>query len=127
MKNLLAQEGEKIGEPMTGIGTLGTPGSGAVNLFASFLTSVIGLMTIIAIIWFIFTLITGAIGIMSAGGDKQSLENAQKRITTGLIGLVVVIAGIFLVDLVGRLIGIPNILDIKSLVKLLPIGGAGIQ
>ena len=72
-------------------------------------------MTIIAIIWFAFVLITGAIGMMGAGGDKQAMESARKRITSGLIGLVVVIAAIFILDLVGTLFGIPNILNLGEL------------
>ncbi len=74
-------------------------------------------MTIIAIIWFIFVLITGAISMIGAGGDKAQVENARKRITTGLIGLVVVVIAIFLVDLIGNLLGIENILNLQSLFK----------
>lgn len=104
-----------------GKGPLGLekPGSaaGATSTFATFISSTIGLMTIIAIIWFIFVFITGAIGIITAGGDKASLENARKKIVTGLIGLVVVIIAVFVIDLIGDLIGIPNILDIGALIN----------
>ncbi len=103
-----------------GFGPLGNPSEGtAVSTFSNFISSTIGLLTIIAIIWFVFILITGGIGIMSAGGDKQSLENAQKRITTGLIGLVVVVLGIFIVRLVGALIGIPDVLNLNSLFNMI--------
>jgi len=101
----------------TGYGPLGENVGDGVTIFARFLSSVVGLMTIIAIIWFIFTLITGAIGIMSAGSDKSALESARKKITTGFIGLVVTIAAIFILSLVGYLLGFNNILDIKSLVS----------
>ena len=37
---------------------------------------------------------------------KAALEEARKRITTGLIGLIVVVAGIFLVDLIGGFLGL---------------------
>lgn len=95
---------------LRGFGKLGLEGeepSGALGIFSGFISSTIGLMTIIAIIWFTFVLITGAIGMMGAGGDKQAMESARKRITSGLIGLVVVIAAIFILDLVGSLFGIP--------------------
>lgn len=100
---------------LKGFGPLGNPqGSGITNL-STIISSAVGLMTIIAFIWFTFTLITGAIGIISSGGDKQALENARKKITTGIIGLVVVIAAIFVISLLGTLIGIPNILNISQL------------
>lgn len=111
-----------------GFGPLGTNLTGegqGIKAFTKFISSTIGLMTIIAIIWFTFVLITGAIGWISAGGDKAAVETAKKRITNGLIGLVVVVAAIFIIDLVGYLIGIKNILDISNLFDLITGGSSG--
>lgn len=105
-------------EGLRGFGPLGLEkGQEPQGVFTKFISSAIGLMTIIAIIWFAFVLIIGAIGIISSGGDKASLETARKRITTGIVGLVVVIAAIFIIDLIGRLIGLPDILDLPALLK----------
>ena len=101
-----------------GFGTLGlenSDASGSVGIFSKFISSTVGLMTIIAIIWFVFVFFIGAIGIITAGGDKQALESARKKIITGIIGIVVVVAAIFIIKFVGFLIGIPNILDINAL------------
>lgn len=114
MKNLSA-DFELFPGGFKGIGPLGNPTDTGIDTFTKFISSTIGLLTIIAIIWFVFTLISGAIAMMTAGSDKASLESARKKITTGLIGLVVTIAAIFLIDLVGYLIGIPNILDLPAL------------
>lgn len=95
-----------------GFGKLGleTGGSsGALGIFSNFISSAIGLMTIIAIIWFIFTFFIGAIGIITAGGDKQALESSRKKITSGIIGLVVTIAAIFVIDLISTLLGFGDI------------------
>ena len=100
---------------LKGFGPLGNPEGSGINLFSRFISTTIGLMTIVAIIWFAFVLISGAIGMMGAGGDKQATESARKRITSGLIGLVVVIAALFILDLVGTIFGIPNILNIGEL------------
>jgi len=119
MFNLIAQNSTSI--PLgpkggfRGFGSLGLENmdaSSALGVFTNFLSTTIGLMTIIAIIWFVFTFITGAIGIITSGGDKTALESARKKITTGIIGLVVVIAALFLIDLLGNLIGIKTILDV---------------
>lgn len=117
MNNQIAQV--DVG-PLEGIGPLGTPGDpgGASTLFNNIISSAIGLITIIAGIWFIFLLITGAIGIMSAGGDKTALEGARRRITTGLIGLIVVVAGIFLVDLIGGLLGLDILQPGQQIINL---------
>ena len=102
-------------EGFTGFGPLGESGEGAIGTFTKFISSTIGLLTIIAIIWFAFVLITGAIGIITSGGDKTAFENARKKISTGLIGLVVVIAAVFIIDLIGGIIGLPDILDLQVL------------
>jgi len=122
MTNLIAQSSIPLAPPggFKGFGPLGNVTSSieAIKTLSKFISSTIGIMTIVAILWFIFVLVTGAIGIINAGGDKAALETAKKKITTGLIGLVVVIATIFIVSLVGRLIGIPDILNLELLFTL---------
>ena len=119
-ENLIAQaqNGIPLGQ-LKGFGPLGLEGdslaTNASLTFTKFINSTIGLMTIIAIIWFIFVFFIGAIGIITAGGDKNALESARKKITTGIIGLVVVIAAIFIIKLIGFLLGIPDILNFNLL------------
>ena len=90
----------------TGLGNLATPVDSGISNLSNIITMVIGVMTIVAFIWFTFVLISGAIGIIGSGGDKQALESSRKRITSGLIGLVIVIASIFILDLIGTIFGI---------------------
>ncbi len=99
-------------------GPLSNPQGGAIAIFTKFLSATIGFLTIVAILWFLFLLITGSIGIMTAGGDKASLENSRKKITNGIIGLILVIAATFILNLIGTLIGIPDILNLNYLFGL---------
>ena len=98
----------------TGFGLFGLEESSpeqAPSLFNTFISGAIGVMTVIAAIWFLFVLITGAISMISSGGDKTAMANAQKRITNGLIGLVVVIASVFIIELIGKIFGFNLILN----------------
>lgn len=109
MKNAFAVE-INLGE-LKGLGPLGFENieitrDAAIDLFNKVISNIIGIMTIVAGIWFIFQFIIGAFGWLTAGGDKAAMENAQKKITNGVIGLVIVVAAIFLIDLLGRLIGL---------------------
>lgn len=113
----LAQGDIPLGE-LKGFGPLGNPSGDGISVFSKFLSSAVGLMTIIAIIWFIFVFFTGAIGIIGAGADKQALESARKKIVTGIIGLVVTIAAIFVIRLIGTIFGI-NFLDLPALFEQL--------
>lgn len=102
---------------LNGFGSLGTnqEAQGAsIGTFTRFVSSAIGLMTLIAFIWFVFLFVTGAISMMTAGSDKASIENARKRIVNGIIGVVVVIGAVSIISIIGFLLGI----DILNLPKL---------
>jgi len=102
-----------------GLGPLGNPVATeqdpGASAFTNFITKTIGVMTVVAFIWFIFVLFTGAIGWLSSGGDKVKLQEAQKKITTGLIGLIIVISAIFLIKLIGNMFDI-DILDLTTFI-----------
>jgi hypothetical protein len=77
-------------------------------------------MTIIAAIWFTFNLITGAISIITSGGDKVKVTEARSRITMGLVGLVIIIAAMFIIELIGTLIGFDLVLNPAGFIRNLP-------
>ncbi len=96
-----------------------SPGNNPTGVFAKFISGIIGVMTIIAVIWAVFTIITGAISIIGSGGDKQALESARKRITTGIVGLVIVLVSLLIIELVGYFLGLKDILNIEKLFSLI--------
>lgn len=107
---LLAQTEHPLGDNLQGIGPLGnvefTNIGNTVGLFNKFLSIFIGILTLAAGLWFIFQFFMGAFGWLTAGSDKAAVENAQKRITNAVIGLVIVVAAIFIIDLIGRVLGL---------------------
>lgn len=122
MRNSLAQINLAPAGGFKGFGKLGLQGEAATNadlVFSQFISSAIGLITLIAILWFVFLFITGAFAFMTAGGDKQAIESARKKIVNGLIGLMIAIFGVFVIRFIGFLIGIPDILNFVSLFSVL--------
>lgn len=118
--NLIAQGKINLFEDtgLYGFGPLGLEGKSAneaPTLFATFISSAIGLMTLIGIIWFVFTFITGAIGIITSGGDKNSMEKAKQKLSSGVIGLVVMIFAILIIQFIGSILGLDNILNFQLL------------
>jgi hypothetical protein len=110
---LLAQKAYPLGHWLEGIGPLGNTtnllsesGQGAFNLFFKVLSAIVGIMTIVAAIWFVFQFFIGAIQIMASSGDKTKMQEASGRITQAVIGIVIVISAIFLVSLIGNLMGL---------------------
>lgn len=100
-----------------GPGPLGqNPAANAPSQFQELISRIVGVMTIVGGIWFLFLILTGGIAIISSGGDKGALEGARKRISSGVLGLFILVAGVFLVDLVGSFIGI-DILDVAGFIS----------
>lgn len=98
--------------PLHGVGPLGNADqSHAGDTFNSALSKVIGVMTVVAFIWFTFQVVIGAIRIVASGGDKGAIESARKQITTGIVGVVIVVAAIFIVSLLGTILGLNSILN----------------
>jgi len=109
------------GDGFKGFGPLGLSGdldgTMASYIFQNFISSVVGIISIIAIIWFVIILITSGISYMNAGSDQKATESARKRITNGLIGLLVTIFGIFILRFVGQIFNLPDILNLNKLIE----------
>jgi hypothetical protein len=120
MNRYLSQTNVTLPGTINGIGNIGTgdPAS-APSTFSRIISSAIGLITIVAFIYFLFVLIGGAVGVISAGGDKGKLEDARGRITSGVIGVIIVISAMFIMDLIARILGIEGILNIPALIDII--------
>lgn len=116
----------QIGGP-TGLGPWGNLGketqiSIAAGKFSGIISNIIGVMTIIAGIWFIFQFIIGGYGYMTAGGDPKKMSETTKKITSALIGLLVVVAAYAVIHLLGRLLDF-EILNPQDIIETLGPGG----
>jgi hypothetical protein len=62
----------------------------------------------------LFMFIVGGVGMIGSAGqsDPQKAEQAKKTLTSAVIGFVIVFTSYWIVKLIGRLIGLPNILGL---------------
>jgi hypothetical protein len=107
-----------------GFGTLGLEtgnSNDGSTIFGGFISSMIGVISVIAIIWFVFIVISSGISYMGAGADTKAAEAARKRISTGLVGLLITIFGIFIIRFAGQIFNIPDILNIPNLINQITI------
>ena len=112
-------------EGFRGFGPLGLENvdilSTAPLIFSTIISNIIGFLTVVAGLWFIFNVIIAGYGWLAAGGDKQKLGEAQAKLTSSVIGLTVVVVGIFFVRLIATLLGIKLILDpLGAILELMP-------
>ncbi len=107
--------------PFGHLGTIGDVGT-AVGYFTQIISNIIGIMTIIAGIWFVFMFVAGGFSFLTAGGDSKKIGEATSKITSALIGLVVVVSAYALISLIGALLGF-NILNPQDIITTLGPGG----
>lgn len=116
-------ESQELG-PLRGIGPLGLEGkepSAGAGIFVNAISNIIGFLTAVAIIWFVFQFLLGAIGWISAGGDAKAVEAAKGKLTNAVVGIVIVFTALVLVSAVGALLGI-NILNFGIIIRDLTPG-----
>ena len=111
VKPVLAQIGRPIGdfEVIGNIGLEGGGAAGAAGLLNTIISNLLGLLTIIAGIWFLIQIILAGYSFINAQGDQQKVDNARRQITNAIIGVVIVVGAIFFLSLIGEL------LDVKFL------------
>jgi len=108
-------------EGLHGPGPVGTPPTNIADLgekIALIISTIIGLLSIIAGLWFLFQIIMAGYAYMTAGGDKEKIHQASQKLTQSIIGLVIVILAIFLINLLGYILRI-DFLDIPGALQKL--------
>lgn len=95
---MLAQD--EITNPLLNINLRGA------EFFSKLVQSVLGLAFVIAAIIFIFMMVIGAIQWITSGGDKQAVQSAQGKITSAIIGLIILISSYAIVKVIGDFFGI---------------------
>ncbi len=100
-------------EPITNNAIPGLKGQNSEAVFAKFISSLIGVILIMATIWTLFQLLQGGLEWISSGGDKTGVEHARDRITNALLGLFIVFAAWTIYIIVLQFLGVS------------PMGGGG--
>jgi hypothetical protein len=117
IKKIYAQE---IKPNLRGFGRIGLEGTDeAGSVFTDVISNLVGILTIFGLIWFMIQIIIAGYQFISAGGDTQKIKEAQQKIQNNFVGVFIVIAAIFLLSLVGELIGIPEILNLEALIEMI--------
>lgn len=83
----------------------------------TFLSSLITTFTVVAGLAFIIYFIMAAFKWITSSGDKNKTEEAKTQMTQAVLGLIVVVAGYFIVALIGGVLGL-DILNPGKLLKL---------
>lgn len=124
-----AQSLGPIGGPTnTGLGPFSNLGfskdpTAAVAGILNGVSSLIGFLTIVAAIWFLFQILFAGYQWITAGGDPKHLQEARDRIVHAFIGIVIVIASWSLLAVVGQFFGFNSLVNPAEFIKNVTITG----
>lgn len=90
-----------------------TPGT-YTNRFEKYLTTIIGVLTIVGVLWFTIQIILSGFAFMQSTGDPKKMEKAQQQLIQAIIGIIIVIGSSVLVGLIMKILGLGNIFDINQ-------------
>ena len=97
----------------TGLGV--DPGANGTLALERIISQIIGILTIVAVIFFAIQIIFAGYNFISSEGDEKKMEMARKTLTNGILGLIIVVVAVGLGSLIALLLGIPNVLDLNTM------------
>ncbi len=126
MFTFLAQVPNRLGGNVSGVGPLGNP-TDVFSELPKLVSTIIGVMTVSAILWFIFQFILGGYKWISSAGDSKTLEAARTQLTQAIVGLIIVFGTLVLVSVLGNAFGV-DVLNLERMLRQLgpfapPTGG----
>ena len=76
------------------------------GFFQKFIPNLIGLAFIVGVLIFFFVLLMAAIQWITSGGDKGSVETARGKLTSAIVGLIILLSIFALIKLIEVFFGI---------------------
>jgi hypothetical protein len=124
---VLAQASTSLGTiGGAGLGPWGTIGQSSdptgATAVVDTISSIIGIMTTAASIWFLLQILFGGYEWMSAGGDSKKIETARSRITNAFIGLIIVVGSWSLLAVTGKFLGFDTLVNPATFLQSVKIG-----
>jgi hypothetical protein len=120
---LLAQGTVPLGsiEPVTDFRQPESLEDGAVlSTLELWISDIIGVLTILASLFFIVYAFIAAFNWVTAGGDKGKIEKAKDRLVWGTLGLILIVASYAIIGLIGGIIGLEILEPAKMIQEIIP-------
>lgn len=107
---LLAQFGGGFQPPSNTYNAGSNTSVGALSNLETFISTMLGVITVFAGIYFIVNFLLAALSWVTSSGESSKIQAARDRMLQSTIGIVVVVAAYGIVGLIGSIVGL-NILN----------------
>lgn len=94
--------------------------AGVLGNVELFISSFLGIITVIAGLYFIVNFLLAAMNWVTAGGDSGKIGTARDKMIQSTIGLIVVVGGYAIVGLIGSIVGLDILNPAASLDAIIP-------
>jgi len=100
-----------------GIKPTGTPATQVEKI----LSTAIGFLTVIAVIFFVIQIILAGYGFISGQGDEKKIEASRKKLTDSILGLTIVVVAFGLAAFISNLLGLSDVFNLTKVVDSLKL------
>ncbi|MFA5828506.1 MAG: hypothetical protein WC841_04080 [Candidatus Shapirobacteria bacterium] len=104
-------------DPYVGPGIVPKDGTQATTNLENTVSVVLGMLSVVALIYFTIQTVFAGYAFMSSKGDEKKLEEARHKITNGILGIAIVIFAVGLGSLLGKILGLENIFNLDTLLN----------
>ncbi len=87
----------------------GLTGTNYPTDIGSLVSSLLALVFPIAGIILLLLLLAGGFSLMTSSGDPKAMQSAKSKITSAIIGFVIVFAAYWITEIIGLILGLPDI------------------
>lgn len=100
---------------ISGSGLIPTSNTDATTKFEKYASQIVGVLSLIAVIFFVIQIIFSGYAFLSSEGDPKKMETARDHLTSSVMGLFIVIVSVAIGTLISKLAGLNNPLDIDTM------------
>lgn len=93
---------------------------GALAGVETFISHVLGLITVVGSVFFIINFFLAALSWLTAQGDAGKIQKSRDQMIQGVVGLVIIVGSYGIIGLIGTIVGL-NLLSPKEALLQLPI------
>ena len=97
-----------------------TTPTGSLTTMELVISDVIGILTVVGGILFLYSFLQGSLSWVTAGGDSGKIQKARDQMIQGVIGLIVIVAAYAIIGLVGTIVGVNILNPAQMIFKVLP-------
>lgn len=85
-----------------------------------FISQLLGLLTVVASIFFIVNMMLAALNWVTAGGDSGKIQKARDAMIQNVIGLIIVVGSYAIIGLIGSIVGLQLLRPAEVLQTIVP-------